>query len=63
MQSPSATAGQKRKRPDEAKYYAVKVGAEPGIYRTYADCIKQVNGFKGGLCWLLSVPLGLDGVD
>lgn len=30
-----------------AKYYAVKVGANPGIYGTWPECEKQVKGFKG----------------
>ena len=28
------------------KYYAVKNGREPGIYNSWAECQKQVNGFK-----------------
>ena len=30
-----------------AFYYAVKVGKNPGIYETWAECEKQVKGFKG----------------
>lgn len=30
-----------------AKYYAVRKGKEPGIYTTWAECQKQVSGFKG----------------
>lgn len=29
------------------KYYAVRVGKEPGIYRSWEDCKNQVHGFKG----------------
>ncbi len=29
------------------KYYVVWVGNQPGIYPTWADCAKQVNGFPG----------------
>ncbi|MBK5253214.1 MAG: ribonuclease H family protein [Peptostreptococcaceae bacterium] len=29
------------------KYYAVRAGKTPGIYRTWDDCRKQVYGFKG----------------
>lgn len=29
------------------KYYAVKKGRKPGVYRTWADCKKQVDGFSG----------------
>jgi ribonuclease HI len=30
-------------------YYAVKSGRQPGIYKTWAACQKQVAGFKGAL--------------
>ena len=29
------------------KYYAVRKGREPGIYRSWSDCKKQVHGFHG----------------
>lgn len=29
------------------KYYAVKVGAKPGIYETWAECEAQTKGFSG----------------
>lgn len=29
------------------KFYAVRKGKEPGIYTTWADCQKRVNGFSG----------------
>lgn len=29
------------------RYYAVKVGAKPGIYRDWDECREQVNGFSG----------------
>lgn len=29
------------------KYYAVRVGKIPGIYRTWQECKDQVHGFKG----------------
>lgn len=31
------------------KYYAVKVGKVPGIYRTWDDCKNVVNGFPGAI--------------
>ena len=31
------------------KYYAVKKGRSPGIYETWADCKKQVDGFPGAV--------------
>ncbi|KAK5089137.1 hypothetical protein LTR05_003361 [Lithohypha guttulata] len=40
-------AGQKRKRPADKKYYAVKVGKTPGVYDTWDQCLAQVTGQKG----------------
>lgn len=31
------------------KFYAVKVGAAPGIYNTWAECEKQIKGFSGAV--------------
>lgn len=31
------------------KYYAVKIGREPGIYETWDECRKQVTGFPGAI--------------
>lgn len=28
-------------------YYAVKVGKNPGIYETWAECKAEVDGYKG----------------
>ncbi|KAF3223613.1 hypothetical protein TWF679_000058 [Orbilia oligospora] len=38
----------KRKRPasETTKFYAVRTGFTPGIYKTYQDCLAQVTGFK-----------------
>ena len=30
-----------------AKYYAVRQGVKPGIYKTWEDCQMQVKGYKG----------------
>lgn len=30
-----------------SKYYAVKVGRVPGVYRTWKECQSQTNGFSG----------------
>lgn len=32
-----------------SKFYAVRVGRIPGIYRTWVECKKQVNGFSGAI--------------
>jgi len=31
------------------KFYAVKVGRNPGVYKTWAECQKQVMGYPGAL--------------
>ncbi len=31
------------------KYYGVKVGKSPGVYKTWAECQEQVIGYKGAL--------------
>ncbi|KAL8642172.1 MAG: hypothetical protein Q9228_001102 [Teloschistes exilis] len=45
----NVSAGTKRKRAAEPKFYAVRVGFRPGIYHTWADCLEQVKGFKKAL--------------
>lgn len=45
---PTPTAGVKRKReskPTQPKFYAVRIGKEPGIYHTWTECLDQVRGF------------------
>lgn len=32
-----------------SKYYAVKKGVKPGIYRTWPECQRQVSGFSGAV--------------
>lgn len=60
----NVSAGSKRKRSSDkgAKFYAVRVGYQPGIYHTWADCLEQVKGFKKSMCMLelklLSLLLG-----
>ena len=46
----SSTNSTKRKRTSEIKYYAVRVGHQPGIYHTWTDCLEQVKGFKKATC-------------
>ncbi|KAL2863794.1 RNA-DNA hybrid ribonuclease [Aspergillus lucknowensis] len=45
----SSTAGTKRKRTSAGKYYAVKVGYQPGVYYEWKECLAQVTGFKGAV--------------
>lgn len=33
----------------KAKYYAVRIGKVPGIYLTWEECRKQVNGYPGAV--------------
>lgn len=33
----------------KVKYYAVRVGLNPGIYNTWEECLKQVHGFEGAI--------------
>jgi len=49
----TSSMGSKRKRGMEVKYYAVRVGHQPGIYHTWADCLAQVKGYKNATCMLL----------
>ena len=45
--NPNTAAGTKRKREGKSslKYYAVRVGKEPGIYYSWSECLDQVRGF------------------
>ncbi|KHJ35453.1 putative ribonuclease h [Erysiphe necator] len=45
-----STGSKKRRQSNEArpaKFYAVRVGVRPGIYRTWKECYEQIDGFKG----------------
>ncbi|CAK3878867.1 Ribonuclease H [Lecanosticta acicola] len=44
IQTPTQTAGAKRKR-DTPKFYAVRVGKSPGVYYSWTECLDQVRGF------------------
>ena len=48
--APTPTAGAKRKRGAEQKFYAVRAGKRPGIYNTWEECLSQVSGHKGASC-------------
>ena len=32
-----------------SKYYAVKKGKHPGVYKTWSECQQQVSGFSGAI--------------
>lgn len=40
---------QKRKRTDEPKFYAVRIGRRPGVYNSWAECLEQITGFANAL--------------
>ncbi|KAI9815791.1 MAG: hypothetical protein M1827_002187 [Pycnora praestabilis] len=42
----ASSAGTKRKRAPEIKFYSVRVGFNPGIYHSWQECLRQVKGFK-----------------
>lgn len=55
--SPTATApgskptSYKRKRkPGEARFYAVRVGRVPGIYGSWEECQAMINAYPGASC-------------
>jgi len=48
--STTSSAGTKRKRATEPKFYAVRVGYHPGIYHSWAECLAEVTGFKNATC-------------
>ena len=31
------------------KFYAVKIGKKPGVYKTWEECQEQINGFSGAI--------------
>ncbi|RWQ98203.1 putative ribonuclease H [Paecilomyces variotii] len=45
----SVAAGAKRKRSSGSKFYAVKLGFQPGVYYNWNDCLAQVTGYKGAV--------------
>ncbi|KAI9877275.1 MAG: hypothetical protein M1830_004358 [Pleopsidium flavum] len=44
--STTSSAGTKRKRAIDPKFYAVRVGYHPGIYHSWPECLAEVTGFK-----------------
>ncbi|KAI1842747.1 hypothetical protein JX265_005073 [Neoarthrinium moseri] len=42
------STGKKRKADEDVeKFYAVRAGKVPGVYKTWAECQEQISGFKG----------------
>lgn len=52
MSNSSDPSGVKRKRDDgkPAKFYGVRIGRQPGVYHSWNDCLKQVEGHKNASC-------------
>jgi ribonuclease HI len=46
----TSSAGSKRKRGTESKFYSVRIGHKPGIYLNWQECLDQIKGFKGATC-------------
>lgn len=51
----ASSNGTKRKREKEQKFYAVRVGKEPGVYTKWTDCLEQVKGFKMSICKFIKI--------
>jgi len=49
LDSISAFAGVRRKKMPQ-KFYAVRVGLNPGIYYSWDECSAQVTGQRGAVC-------------
>lgn len=49
VSSSSQVPGAKKRKTDPAmqKFYAVRIGMRPGVYRTWDECQAQTAGFKG----------------
>lgn len=48
--SPTPKAPYKRKRKaGEERFYAVRAGRIPGVYRTWAECQSMITGFQGAM--------------
>lgn len=49
--STSKSTSRKRKMDaDVEKFYAVRAGKKPGVYKTWDQCQAQISGFKGAQC-------------
>lgn len=46
----SSIVPQKRKSSLQLKFYAVKVGHNPGVYLSWKECERNISGFKGAVC-------------
>jgi hypothetical protein len=39
-----------KRKAGQQKYYAVRAGVSPGVYRTWEECLAQINGYPGAIC-------------
>lgn len=46
----SPIAHKRKRKPGEARYYAVRAGRIPGVYTTWDECQSMINGFAGAQC-------------
>ncbi|KAH8882994.1 hypothetical protein GQ53DRAFT_847147 [Thozetella sp. PMI_491] len=44
-----ASGSKKRRMPGEQRFYAVRTGVKPGVYTNWADCQRQISGYKGAV--------------
>jgi len=46
----SSGSSGKRKRVSTPKFYAVKAGRLPGVYSTWDEAKRQIDGVSGSIC-------------
>lgn len=46
----SPVAHKRKRKPGEARYYAVRAGRIPGVYTTWDECQSMINGYAGAQC-------------
>lgn len=51
----SPVAHKRKRKPGEARFYAVRAGRIPGVYTTWDECQQMINGFAGAQCKYLKL--------
>lgn len=49
----SPIAHKRKRKPGEARFYAVRSGRIPGVYTTWDECQQMINGYAGAQCQYL----------
>jgi ribonuclease HI len=49
MEAPTSYSNKLKKMAAKKKFFVVWEGKEPGIYRTWEECKRQIHGFEGAL--------------